>query len=116
VSTILLNETYENLDLGLTCETLSTTNFENTIRLVHVPTYRNNRTYLEIKMPTTAHVDIKFYDILGKEIGTLANGILSAGHHIIDVRAKINNRLSYGQYIYRISTGGQYYSKSILVK
>jgi len=116
VDLVLLNQTYENLDLGLTCETLSSSDFDNTIRLVHAPTYRNNLTYIEINMPTTAHVDIKLYDILGREIGTLANEILSTGHHIIDVRAKINGRLSYGQYVYRIATGGQYYSKSILIK
>ncbi len=116
VDMVLLNETYETLDLGLTCEILSNSGFDNATRLVHVPTYRNNQTYLEINMPNTAHVDIKLYDILGKEIGTLANEILATGHHIIDVRAKINSQLSYGQYVYRISTGGQYYSKSILIK
>ena len=83
---------------------------------MHVPIYKNNRTFIEINMPVTAHVDIKLYDIMGREIGTLANEILFPGRHSIDVRARINSRLSFGQYIYRISTGGQFYSKSILIK
>lgn len=96
VSAILLNETYDSLDLGLTCEALSTSDFNNATRLVHIPTYKNNQTYIEINMPNTAHVDIKLYDMLGREIGTLANEILSAGHHTINIKARINGRLNYG--------------------
>ena len=116
VDLILLNQTHENLDLGLSCEILSNTDFSNTTRFQHIPVYQNNRTYIEINMPNTAHVDIKLYDIMGREIGTLANEVLFMGKHKIDVRAKINTRLSYGQYVYRISSGGEFYSKSILIK
>lgn len=116
VSTILLNQTYESLDLGLSCETLSVSDFSNTHRFAHVPIYQNNQTYIEINMPNTAHVTIKLYDMLAKEIGTITNEILFEGRHTINVRENIKGRLSYGQYIYRISTGGQFYSKSILLK
>jgi len=116
VDLILLNQTYESLDLGLSCETLSTSDFNNTSRLFHVPIYKNDRTYIELNMPVTAHVDIKLYDIMGREIGTLANEVFFAGKQSIDVRANIKSRLSYGQYVYRIATGGQFYSKSILIK
>jgi len=116
VDLILLNQTYENLDLGLNCENLSTSDFNDTSRLFHVPIYKNDRTYIELNMPVTAHVDIKLYDIMGREIGTLANEIFFAGKQSVDVRANIKSRLSYGQYVYRIATGGQFYSKSILIK
>lgn len=116
VDTILLNQTYQNLDLGFNCEVLSTNDFSNTSRLVHVPTYNNNNTYIEINIPNTAQVDIKLFDIMGREIGTITNEMLFAGRHVIDVKANIKQRLSYGQYIYRIGTGGQFYSKSILIK
>ena len=116
VDLILLNQPYDQLDLGLDCETLSTPDIASTTRLVHAPTYKNNRTYIELNMPLTGHVDIKLYDILGKEIGTVTNEVLFPGRHIFDVRAKIKTRLSLGQYIYRISFGGQYYSKSLLIQ
>ena len=67
-------------------------------------------------MPITANVTIKLYDILGKEMATLKNEMLFPGHHKIDVKASVNTRLSFGQYIYRINTGGQNYSKSILIQ
>lgn len=53
---------------------------------------------------------------MAREIGTICNEMLFAGRHQFNVRDKIQGRLSYGQYIYRISTGGQYYSKSILIR
>ena len=116
VNTILLNQNYDTLDLGLNCQALSTSDFSDVSSLSHVAVYQNNRTYIELQMPVAAHVDIKLYDILGKEIGTLKNEVLFSGRHTIDVRAAINGRLSYGQYIYRIALGGQFYSKSILIK
>jgi len=116
VDTILLNQAHENLSLGLSCDSLGTTDFGNVSRLMHIPYYQNNNTYIQIEMTNTAHVDMRLYDILGKEIGVLKNETLFVGKHQIDVRAAINSRLAYGQYIYRISTGGQNYSKSILIK
>ncbi len=116
VSQILLNQTFNSLDLGLVCEASPITDSSNITRFTHVPVYQNNRTYIEINMPYTGHVDIKLYDIIGREIGTLANEILFMGEHKIDVRAKIKSHLSYGQYIYRIASGGEFYSKSILIK
>lgn len=116
VNTILLNESYENLDLGLSCETLSNSNFNNTQRLAHVATYQNNQTYIEIQLPSTAHITIKLYDIMAKEIGTITNKLLQKGRHRFNIREELQNKLSYGQYIYRISTGGQSYSNSVLIK
>ncbi|MBL4662170.1 MAG: DUF1501 domain-containing protein [Flavobacteriaceae bacterium] len=112
---ILLGQSYESLDLGFNCDILGTTDFSNTSRLVHRPTYQNDRTYIELQMPLTANVNIKLYDIMGKEIATLKNEMLFLGQHKIDVKAAVNTRLSFGQYIYRITTGGQNYSKSIMI-
>lgn len=112
---ILLGQTYESLDLGFNCDTLGTQDFSNVSRLVHRPTYQNDRTFIEIQMPTTANVTIKLYDIMSKEIATLKNEMLFPGQHKIDVKAAVNTNLSFGQYIYRITTGGQNYSKSIMI-
>lgn len=116
VSSILLNQNYQTLDMGITCQNLSSTNFNDTTRFVHVPIYQNDRTLIEINMPNTANVDIRLYDMMGREVGTLENKILYPGKYSIDVKEKIRTRLSYGQYIYRISTGGQFYSKSIQIR
>ena len=116
VSTILLNENYQTLNLGFNCQGLRIPDFSNTSQFSHVATYKDNRTFIEINMQNTAHVEITLFNILGQEVVTLGNEILHPGRHNIDVIARANTRLGYGQYIYRINTQGQFYSKSILIK
>ncbi|PVW15319.1 DUF1501 domain-containing protein [Marixanthomonas spongiae] len=116
VNTILLNQTYENLDLGLTCGTLGSQSFSNVNGFAHVPIYQDDRTYIEIKMTNSANMNIKLYDVLGREITTLKNGILHPGKHTIDIKTNSTASLIPGQYIYRIAVHGTFYSKSILIK
>lgn len=116
VNTILLNDNYQALDLGLNCQGLNIPDFSNVSHFSHVATYRDNRTFIEIDMQNTAHVSLKLFNILGQEVATLGNEILHPGKHRIDVKARANTRLGYGQYIYRINTQGQFYSRSILIK
>ena len=116
VNTILLNDNYQTLNLGFNCQGLTTPDFANVSHFSHVATYRDNRTFIEINMQNSAHVEVKLINILGQEMVTLCNEILSPGNHIIDVKARASTRLAYGQYIYRINTLGQFYSKSILIK
>ena len=116
VNTILLNDNSQTLNLGFNCQGLTTPDFANVSHFSHVATYRDNRTFIEINMQNSAHVEVKLINILGQEMVTLCNEILTPGNHIIDVKARANTRLAYGQYIYRINTLGQFYSKSILIK
>ena len=116
VNTILLNDNYQTLNLGLNCQGLRSPDFSNVSHFSHVATYKDNRTFIEINMQNTAHVEVKLFNILGQEIVTLGNEILHPGKHRIDVKARANTRLGYGQYIYRINTQGQFYSRSILIK
>ena len=116
VNTILLNDNYQTLNLGFNCQGLTTPDFANVSHFSHVATYRDNRTFIEINMQNSAHVEVKLINILGQEMVTLCNEILTPGNHVIDIKARANTRLAYGQYIYRINTLGQFYSKSILIK
>ncbi len=116
VNTILLNDNYQTLNLGFNCQGLNTQNFANVSHFSHVATYRDNRTFIEMNMQNSAHVEVKLINILGQEMVTLCNEILTPGNHVIDIKARANTRLAYGQYIYRINTLGQFYSKSILIK
>ena len=116
VNTILLNDNYQTLNLGLNCQGLTIPDFSNISHFSHVATYKDNRTFIEINMQNTGHVELKLFNILGQEVATLGNEILHPGKHRIDVKARANTRLGYGQYIYRINTQGQFYSRSILIK
>lgn len=116
IDLIMLGQNHPVVDIGFNCDVLGNTDFSNVSTFIHAPVYRNDTVYIEMNMTTTAHVDVKLYDIMGKELGTLKNEILFPGQHAIDVRAGIKSRLSYGQYIYRIGMGGKFYSKSLIIK
>ncbi len=90
---------------------------ENGAGIFNVPTYQNNRAYIEFELPNDGHVDIQLYDILGKSIGTITNEIRCKGMHKIDVQQALGNvHLSTGQYVYRIFTNLQAASKMIQIK
>lgn len=116
VDEVLFNGNYETLDLGFDCSNLSTGNFTTPDGFVHLATYQNNRTYLEFTLPSPAKMDIKLYNILGQDVGTISNDYLFAGPHKFDIKSTVNKRLFTGQYIYRINYQGRAYSKSILIK
>jgi uncharacterized protein (DUF1501 family) len=116
IDSILLNHNYQSLDLGLDCQTLSVGNPKPFMRFTHRPVYQNNQTLIEIETQQTAHGRITLYDIMGRELVTLADRMFFPGRHSIDVRQSAGIRLSYGQYIYRITFAGQQYSKSILIR
>jgi len=115
ISSVMLNENFEELDLGFNCEGLSTNDFSDVSRFSHAPIYDPNGVYILIQVSAASHGVIKLYDIMGREIGTLANQFFLEGKHQIRVKEAISGRLSIGQYIYRITIGGQNYSKSFVL-
>ncbi len=115
VNEALLNENYSTVDLGFNCSALNITEF-NQERFKHFVVYQNNDTVIKIKNPYTQHTVVKLYDIMGREIATLKNTMLLAGEHSISVKKEAGKTLSVGQYIYRISVGGQRFSKSLIVR
>lgn len=116
IDSILLNHNYQTLDLGLECQALSTGDPKPFLRFTHRPVYQNNQTLIELETQQTAHGRITLYDIMGRELVTLADRMFFPGRHSIDVRQAAGIRLSYGQYIYRITFAGQQYSKSIMIR
>src|SRR5690606_29264466 len=137
----LLGHPYRAIDLGFNCsgETLEDIAMDNDPPIlpetppgqdpnnpspdildgiVHAAVYpvtspRNPNIYLN--MPTTAHVDIELFNILGQRVGTLLNQIMPEGPMEINIREQMRDSLSTGKYIYRISVGGKKMSKSVMI-
>ncbi|GJQ63095.1 MAG: hypothetical protein SCALA702_21480 [Melioribacteraceae bacterium] len=61
----------------------------------------NPLTKIRFSLPEQSMVTLKVYDILGREVATLLDGVKSAGTHTVSFNA---SALSSGIYIYRIST------------
>jgi hypothetical protein len=53
-------------------------------------------------VPTASHVSVKIYDILGKEVATVADGLHAPGYYSAIFDGSV---LSSGIYFYRITAG-----------
>ncbi|MCI0514228.1 T9SS type A sorting domain-containing protein [candidate division KSB1 bacterium] len=62
----------------------------------------NPSTTIEFSLPTSNHVVLKVYDVLGKEILTLVDETLAAGQHQVHFDAR---HLASGVYFYKIQAG-----------
>lgn len=75
----------------------------------------NPSTQINFSLLTSANISLKVYDILGKEIATLASGDYAAGSYKVDFDA---SNLSAGMYFYTLhaSNGFSQTKKMVLVK
>jgi hypothetical protein len=62
----------------------------------------NPSTTIRFALPTPDHVTLKIYNLLGKEIASLADGYLAAGEYKVDWQAA---DLPSGVYFYRLQSG-----------
>jgi hypothetical protein len=62
----------------------------------------NPTTTIKYDLPIGSHVNLKLFDILGREVLTLVNGVEIAGHHQVTLNAA---HLSSGVYFYKITAG-----------
>lgn len=116
VNQVLLGQEFESLDLGFNCSSLSIDDpITNSQAFNHIVTYSNNQSYLHITNSRSSFVDIKLYNFVGQEVATLKNEMLFEGEHIINIKEAAKTRLNTGQYVYRISTGKESYSKSVMI-
>ena len=62
----------------------------------------NPATTIEYNLPKGARVQLKVYNVLGQEVATLVDGVVTAGQHSVSFNA---SNLASGVYLYRIAAG-----------
>jgi hypothetical protein len=99
-----------------TLETITLTIRFNTARLFELaqnyPNPFNPVTTIRYQIPTAETVNLKVYDILGKEVATLVNGRQEAGSYTVPFNAV---RLASGVYFYRLQAGGFVETRKMLL-
>jgi len=84
--------------------------------IVHKPFYPDRDSpSIYLQVPFSTHVDIRLYNILGQNVGTLYNGTIMEGATEINIKERLHRPLTTGKYIYRIQVQNQKMSKSIMV-
>jgi len=72
----------------------------------------NPETTIRFQIPTAGLVDLRVYDILGREVSMLVNQHLDAGMHSVRFNAE---QLASGMYFYRLNVGGYVATKKLTV-
>lgn len=77
----------------------------------------NPSTTIEFTLPTRSHVLVKIYDVLGREVTTLANQQMSMGLHTVtwDGTDFSGEPVATGTYFYRLTADGYSESKKMIL-
>ena len=62
----------------------------------------NPSTLISYQLPAAGHVDLRVYDLLGREVAVLVSGVQAAGIHNVSFNA---SSLATGVYLYRLTSG-----------
>ena len=72
----------------------------------------NPSTVISYQLPVNSLVNLKVYDLLGREIATLVDGQMSAGNHSVNFNG---SQLSSGMYMYRLQVGNHVQTRKMLL-
>jgi len=72
----------------------------------------NPATKIDFSLPKRTQITMKVFDVLGREVLILANGVFEAGRHEIDFNASM---LPSGVYFYNLRSGSNSMTKKLLL-
>lgn len=111
----VLGRSFERLpELGLTCQTPTSTLDQQASLLNHRALYDQGRVVIEYTLPESMPVKVQIFDVLGRPVETLFEGYQMSGTHRHNFQTW-GNRLTSGIYVYHITAGRRAYSNKIRV-
>ncbi len=72
----------------------------------------NPSTQIEMSLPKESRVRLQVYNLLGQEVATLVDGVLSQGYHVVKFDATM---LPSGLYIYRMAAGELSFTRKMML-
>ncbi len=72
----------------------------------------NPSTKIRFDLPATSRTTLKVFNLLGQEVATVVNGVLSAGRHTVDWNA---NDMPAGVYLYRLGSGASVATRKLVI-
>ena len=108
-----LRNTFNRLNLGLTCSSLGIED-DKFSDFKHYPIYSENNVYVEFILKRAMHVEIQLINILGQNVGKVHNERHVSGTYRVNLNPQAR-RYSPGQYIYSVIADGKAFSKAIII-
>lgn len=115
VDQAMLNGNFNNVPLGFNCTTAGIDDF-NARDFTHFVINKPLHAYLHLQLESGRKLDIRIYNMLGQEIGQIANQYFLPGIHEIDIKEALQSRMSAGQYIYKIDSAGKQFSSQFMMQ
>lgn len=114
---LTMEDVKANYDVGHLNEVTNISSLSNEERFnlaQNYPNPFNTNTYINFNLSKKSEVSLKVYDVNGREVASLINGVvMSANSHQITLNAE---NLSSGLYIYRLFTDNIVLSKRMILK
>lgn len=85
---------------------------QKVLLLQNYPNPFNPSTLIQYQLPVTSNVRLEVYDLLGRKVATLVNGIVPSGYHTATFDG---SGISSGIYIYRLQTGHHVMIKQMML-
>ena len=106
----LLFDNFNRLDLGLTCQIVSTTSLNDGFAVKHEARYDDQgKAYIYYELLRPQYVKVDIFNISGQHIQSLQSGIQSIGSYSLPVN--LNRQFSLTSFVYRISINGEAFSR-----
>jgi hypothetical protein len=80
--------------------------------LANYPNPFNPSTVIRFRLSVVGKTSLKVYDLLGREVAVIVDGVMSAGSHNIVFDA---SRLSSGVYLYRLESAGEVLTRKMVL-
>lgn len=107
----LLFRNFERLDLGLQCQTVSTSSWVDIPKVKHEIRYNDfGQAYVYYELDRSQYVKVDIFSISGQHIKSLQNGRQSSGQYSIPVN--LERQFVMAPLVYRISINDHSYSKT----
>ncbi len=107
----LLFRNFERLDLGLQCQSVSTSPFVDVPKVKHEIRYNEQgQSFLYYELDRTQYVKVDIFSISGQHIKSLQKGRQSSGHYSLAIN--LERQFVMAPLVYRITINEQSYSKT----
>ena len=111
----ILGDDFQELDLGLNCESTVSSPTLPGYALKHEARYgADGKVYIRYEIPNTMFVKVEIFSILGQPVQTLFKGRQGAGQYQYEFSG--GSYLATSRYVYRIEANGQAYSKVLVLQ